>query len=82
MGKLLRRDSGVLEKKKKAIQRVKINSDEANTNLPQLKKPLITKWITGANKLNISCIENDGKYCLNTVNKNSICFNLFKNTIN
>lgn len=62
MGKFLRRDSGIHERKKKVIQRVKMNnSDEINANLANLKKPLIAKLKAGASKLNISSIENDGK---------------------
>lgn len=62
IGKFLRRDSGIHEKKKKIIQRTKTGTlDDVNASSSQIKKPLIAKWKTGANKLNLSCSENDGK---------------------
>nr|CAH7719301.1 unnamed protein product [Callosobruchus chinensis] len=60
IGKFLRRDSGVHDRKKKLVSRYKGNSnEEVGGDQNQSKKPLIAKLKAGANKLHVTCSESD-----------------------
>nr|CAI5854878.1 unnamed protein product [Callosobruchus analis] len=60
IGKFLRRDSGVHDRKKKLVSRCKGNSnEEVSGDQNQSKKPLIAKLKAGANKLHVTCSESD-----------------------
>lgn len=66
IGKFLRRDSGMHDRKKKLIgPKFKGVSNGGSTEdveneQNQIKKPLIAKWKAGANKLHVTCSESDG----------------------
>lgn len=57
IGKFLRRDSGIHERKKKMTSRYKAGIEETTSDL--MKKPLIAKLKCGANKFNVSRSESD-----------------------
>ncbi|XP_018575675.1 regulator of G-protein signaling loco isoform X4 [Anoplophora glabripennis] len=65
IGKFLRRDSGVHDRKKRLIgPKFKGTSHSGSTEdveneQNQIKKPLIAKWKAGANKLHVTCSESD-----------------------
>lgn len=69
LGKFLRRDSALQDRKKKILlQRSKpvgIDGKEETSSDVHSKKPLIAKLKAGANKLHVGCSENDGKLTLN-----------------
>ncbi|XP_056640653.1 regulator of G-protein signaling loco [Diorhabda sublineata] len=58
IGKFLRRDSGIHERKKKITSRYKAGIEET-TMSDHMKKPLIAKLKCGANKFNVSRSESD-----------------------
>ncbi|KAJ3649356.1 hypothetical protein Zmor_021120 [Zophobas morio] len=62
-GRFLRRDSGVHERKKKSLMpklKMQPNGTTAeDVTGEQVKKPLIAKWKTGVNKLQVPCSESD-----------------------
>ncbi|KAF5290605.1 hypothetical protein FQA39_LY14671 [Lamprigera yunnana] len=68
LGRLLRRDSGIHDKKKH-LGRIKNSSNHSSiediTNEHSAvitKKPLIAKWKTGVNKLHVGCSESEKLY--------------------
>lgn len=62
-GRFLRRDSGLNDRKKKLMTKVKGASSLEDVG-DQVKKPLIAKWKTGVHKMQVSCNESDGKFSL------------------
>lgn len=69
LGRFLRRDSGIHEKKKNSCRfkgasnhsSIEDIADEHST-VNNIKKPLIAKWKTGVNKLHVGCSESDKLY--------------------
>uniref|UniRef100_A0A1Y1LI36 RGS domain-containing protein n=1 Tax=Photinus pyralis TaxID=7054 RepID=A0A1Y1LI36_PHOPY len=68
LGRFLRRDSGIHEKKKNSC-RFKGTSNHSSIediaddhSAANIKKPLIAKWKTGVNKLHVGCSESDKLY--------------------
>lgn len=69
LGRFLRRDSGIHEKKKKCLgMRTKGNSNHSSIEdiagehaVIATKKPLIAKWKSGVNKLHVGCSESESK---------------------
>ncbi|XP_044265044.1 regulator of G-protein signaling loco [Tribolium madens] len=58
-GRFLRRDSGLHDRKKKSLMKIKPPGSSDDVTGEQVKKPLIAKWKTGVNKLQVACSESD-----------------------